>query len=600
MSLVPYLVYAWIFESSVLLDPDAPDTQTIEPDKRKDQLIESIYKIALEPQTYDNFLGHWGEYISQRIGALEQLQCAEESVMEAGRYPEIASHFEIASRLLEQMEHKSPNLSEPQKYNTAEPQFLINHEALIVWSNTAATKAFELNKLDPIDTLELPKPQLESLHAMALSLANPNDQIAPLILKLTAKGSSRPQYLYARVLPEQHGEDIILVSKVTPDWPPEMDGLLTDAFSLSKSEIDICALIADGQGAAQIAEFRDSALSTVRTQIKRIMAKSSCTTQSELVRLLHSIMRVAEQSATKTTPAGLAPDRTIYITLPDRIMPVEQFGDPQGAPVIFFHGMLDGNTMTHEAQALLRQHKLRLICPVRPWFGAAQGSTVAINQAPDAFAKDVIYMIEHLQLRDPVLLGHMAGSVYAFATAAAAAPGQIKGLLSVSGGVPITSLTQFSTMSTRQRLIAYTARFTPKMLPFVLRAGISQMESGGEKKFMRSLYDDAPEDLALVSDPDIAAIVLAGYRFTVLQGHKAFEIDSHQVVNDWSHRVDASQVPVKVLHGRNDPVVDPASVAGFYAKRDNRAQVEFIEDCGQLILYQHPDLVFKKIREMMG
>lgn len=574
-----------------------PQNQPSRQNATKDQLIESIYKIALEPQTYDSFMGHWEEYISQRVGALEQLQNSKETLEEADRHPEITSHFEIATQLLEQMEHKVPPLSNAPQGRTSEPQFLINHSERIVWSNAAAARAFQLDKSATIETLELPENHAASLREMAASLLGPSKPVTPIILKLTAADSTRPHYLYARILPEQHGEDIILVSKVTPDWPQEMEALLSDAFKLSKSEIEICELIANGQGAAQIAQRRESALSTVRTQIKSIMAKSSCTTQSELVHLLHSVMRVAEQTTKEPSKMGLVPSRTSYINLPNRVMPIEQFGDPLGDPVIFFHGMLDGNTMTHEAQALLRQHKLRLICPVRPWFGHANGTDTQMSEAPDNIARDVLEMMEQMQIRNPVLIGHMAGAVYAFATASAAPEGSIRGIISVSGGVPITSLSQFSTMSTRQRLVAYTARFTPKMLPFVLRAGISQMESGGDKKFMRSLYEASPDDLALVMDNEIASIILTGYRFTVQQGHKAFEIDSHQVVNDWSHRVDGSTVPIKVFHGRTDPVVSIASVQEFYGQRETRAQLEVLENCGQLVLYKHPDLVFGAVRD---
>ena len=41
----------------------------------------------------------------------------------------------------------------------------------------------------------------------------------------------------------------------------------------------------------------------------------------------------------------------------------------------------------------------------------------------------------------------------------------------------------------------------PRLLPFVLRAGISQITSGGTDMFMRSLYAKAPIDLALLDDP---------------------------------------------------------------------------------------------------
>ena len=566
-------------------------------DPVKDQLIEAIYRIALEPQSYDAFMGHWDDYISNRIEELAALQSQMDADDQAGRYPEIAKHFDIASQLLEQMDVQSKG--DTALAGSLDPQFLLNSGGRVVWLNAAAEREFGLKRDVHFDALALPDAQSSSLRELCDAVRA--KAVAPpvVILKITGTTSSKPFYLYARSLPEQSDEDIVLVSKMTPDWPEDMPELLNDAFGLSPSEVDICALIADGHGAAQIAEIRQSSLATVRTQIKRIMAKTSCSTQAELVRLLHSIMRVAENHARDPILRSHAPDRVFHISLEKRLMPVEQFGDPAGRPVLFLHGMLDGNTVSHECQAMLRRSNIRLVCPVRPSFGTADPDPGPIETAPDRMADDVLALMEQLQIPKAPVLGHMAGSRYAFALAAKAPPEKITAIVSVAGGVPITSLSQFSVMSRRQRLVAYTAKFTPSMLPFVLRAGISQIQGGGERKFMRSLYENAPHDEQVIADPEIAAIVMSGYKFTVRQGHRAFEIDSYQVVRDWSATVTASQQPIHVIHGISDPVVNSASVRDFYASLPSRATLKIVEDCGQLVLFKHPDLVVDTLASIL-
>jgi len=125
------------------------------------------------------------------------------------------------------------------------------------------------------------------------------------------------------------------------------------------------------------------------------------------------------------------------------------------------------------------------------------------------------------------------------------------------------------------------------------------MESGGDDKFMASLYESAPHDMAVVQDPEILSIIMVGYRFTIQQGHKAFVVDSHQVVHDWSHRVDASDVPIHAIHGATDPVVSIGSVEAFYQARHNRARLTRLDDAGQLIFYKHPDVVLDAMEEML-
>ena len=187
----------------------------------------------------------------------------------------------------------------------------------------------------------------------------------------------------------------------------------------------------------------------------------------------------------------------------------------------------------------------------------------------------------------------MAGSVYAFAAAQVCEP---RGIVCVSGGVPITSRKQISAMTRRQRLVAFTALHAPNMLPYVLRAGIHQLKSGGDKRFLTSLYENAPVDFKVTQDPEIRRLILDGYQFTVRQGHRAFEIDSHQVVRDWSHLTTGSDAPVHLIHGAHDSVVTVDSVREFSRSLGRRAELTVLDEAGQLLFYQSPRVVLDAIR----
>lgn len=564
----------------------------------KDRLIESIYRIALEPQTYDSFMGEWGSYIADQAAELATLQAADETRAQADDNPEIATHFQIAAQILDQMGRPSPQQPEQQTGGSRRNlQMLVNAEGQVVWSSAAAADLFDLGRGAQIEALGMTSAQTDRLRGMALSFrAAPDAPPAPLVLHMTPPDAEAVTlYMVARALPEQADDALVLITRITPDWPAAMPRLLREGFALSPSEIEICEHIAEGHGPAEIAALRESALATVRTQLKNAMAKTRCSSQAELVRLLHSVMRVADQEAEANSRSWSRARQVTTMALPDREMLLEHYGDPTGYPVIFFHGMLDGNSMTHRFQTALEKHNLRMICPVRPHFGKAPGTTLPPRDVPMAFARDVAHMIRELGLKKPVLMGHMAGALYAYATAGSMAPDELRGILNVSGGVPIVSHRQLATMSRRQQLVAYTARYTPSILPFVLRAGINQIDNGGERQFLNSLYENAPHDQALIADPDMRDLILSGYRFTVEQGHRAFEVDSHNVVHDWSDLVDSSVIPVRLLHGRTDPVVCARSVEKFARRRNNRVTLEVLEDTGQLVLYQHPLRVIQEI-----
>lgn len=566
-----------------------PDTTTGTPAPR-DALIESIYRIALEPQTYDSFMGHWDTYITEQLQELDNLRASDATRMQSAHNPEIGTHFEIAARLLDQMGRPEPEMPGPHRQRTRNPQVLIDGGGRLVWRSAAAEQLFALPPLATIADLGLSDTLEKALGDMAAQIQGGSSAIppAPLVLPVIPKTAlETPLYMVARPISDKPQDGCILLTKITPDWPPEMARLLQKGFGLTDAEVEICEGVADGKGPAEIAQGRGNALATVRTQLKNLMGKTRCSTQAELVRLLHSIMRVADQDPGLPARQWSASERVTSFALPDRQMMIEHYGDPDGYPVVFFHGMLDGNSMTYAFQAELRRHNLRLICPVRPWFGAAPGSVGPPETAAQRFGADIAQLLRGLEVKKPIFLGHMAGALYAFASAAALDDNPPRGIVNVAGGVPIVSLNQFSSMSRRQRLVAYTARYTPAILPFVVRAGISQMDNGGNRAFLHSLYESTPDDMQILADPEIRDLVLSGYRFTVQQGHKAFEVDGHNVVRDWSALADATKVPVKLLHGASDPVVSAESVRAFAAHRGNRISLEVMDGAGQLLLYKH-------------
>ncbi len=194
--------------------------------------------------------------------------------------------------------------------------------------------------------------------------------------------------------------------------------------------------------------------------------------------------------------------------------------------------------------------------------------------------------MDYFDIAAAPVIGHMAGSVYSFA-AASVLQKRITGILNIAAGVPIKSMRQLSAMPPRQRVVAWTARFTPGLLPAILRTGISQIDKGDETEFMNALYQKGTCDRKAVENPDIRAAIHAGYQFAVTQGHRAFEVDSRHVTRDWSSYVRPVRQRTILAHGILDPTVTIKSVREFAARHDN---IEVIEhnDAGQLLFYQKP------------
>ena len=559
------------------------------------KLIERIYSIALEPQGYDDFMDLWDIHVSNALKNLEDFKQNQTEDQLKITSPAIAKHFEIGFRLLQEMGRDSPaTLFQSNQNANGEPAILINKQAKGVWYNGAADRCFQLGKLKSVYELTFRAngaSVLEKMIDWASSDAPPAN--SSQIIQVYSNYEDKSYYLIAKQIIDRSGERLIHLQQAMPSWKKPLGKLLKSAFSISDAEIEIARQLVDGLTIAEIAEQRDKSAATVKTQVKSLLSKTGTKSQTDVVRLLMSLIRVVEKEQVNKLRQPSSSINLIARTL-QRSIPVREFGPAGGKPVIFVHGMLDGCSITGQIETLLEQHNIRLIAPERPHFGSSAIDPGPIETAPRRFAADVEAIMDELSINKAVVMGHMAGSIYTFAIAALLGE-RITGIFNVSGGVPIRSIDQLSSMSTRQRLVAYTARFTPKLLPFILRAGIRQLDFGGEEDFLNALYENSPLDRLALQNKEVFQAVCGGYHFVVSQGYKAFEIDSYHAVRNWTNVVHQSTCPVFLVHGRHDIVVVANSVEKFAAQLKGRAKIVVLEDAGQLTLYAKPEMVFEQL-----
>ena len=372
---------------------------------------------------------------------------------------------------------------------------------------------------------------------------------------------------------------------------------MRQVFGLTPAECEITRGIIAGLQPDKLARARGRSEQTIRTQTKSVLRKLELRNQAELVRLIAGLTQADNAPELKgSTGCISADDFTTFLVGGTRSLDVSFVGPPGGRPVLFIHGMLDGHRFTRSACGLLDEYNIRLICPVRPNFGRSSPDGDAAG-APDRFAVDLGEILNHLGIASCPVVGHMAGSVYAFAAAARLGP-RITHIVSIAGGVPIVSTAQLAIMTPRQRVVAHTARFAPKLLPLILRAGLSLIDRGGESAFMKALYNSSPLDFMVANHPEVFACLSDGYRFTTAQGHRAFEIDAHQVVQNWTQIAESSQQKVLLLHGSNDPVVGMQSVRDFAVRLGDRAVLVEHPNQGQLVFHADPKFILDALAKI--
>ena len=572
----------------------------------REQLITEIYEVVLKPERYDRFMTLWDEHISVALNNLDELKNTSPSD-DFLNDPELESHFKRAHEILERLGREGSGAATPQSYGeqNIHPTFFIASDGQIIDANSAAMDIIGNAKSLEDIALHTQSSDLKKLEKLVTKLNHSQSLKQVNILRMNVgtkdnKGQRREQLFLARPMKfQREGPVLLCIYAMNIVWSDELRQILLDAFCLTKSEMEIAEGLCSGKSLAQISSERNRSIHTIRTQVKSLIQKSGTSSQADLVRVVLTLASFdnAKDRRSALSLKRLDAGRRIEVKVGNNLMmPVHIIGPENGRPVLFLHGMLDGAAVSKAVGAMLQRMDIKLIAPTRPSFGDCPPA-YNITTAPEEFAGDLQLVMDELNIKSAPIIGHMAGSIYAFA-AAAILEQRISAIVSVSGGVPIKSAQQFKKMSPRQRIVAWTARFTPTLLPSILRSGISQIDNGNEENFMNALFLKGSCDRQATENLNIRAAIHAGYRFAVAQGHRAFEVDSRQVTRNWSSYVDATRQPVTLLHGVHDPVVAIDTVRDF-ARSHNRFKLIEHDDAGQLIFYQKPEAIFSIVEDYL-
>jgi pimeloyl-ACP methyl ester carboxylesterase/DNA-binding CsgD family transcriptional regulator len=558
------------------------------------ELVGYVYRMAADPRSYDDFMERWEAYVADAMRNPEFLEFESGgpligSTSFAGG---LSQHFQLGFQLLGQLGRKATNPN-PEDFDETRTVLLMDSGGRVVWFNGAAGRVLGITEKTTLDTIPMGvEPRNTFKNVLAAFRAGSESNVPSVLPLTTTNGGST--LIAVSIVRDSSDQPAILFRELRPGWRREASDILRNDLGLTQSEIDVVRLMTEGQNVQEIAEAKSNSVETVRAHVKSILSKTGARSQTELVRLAMTILRLVERTAREKPAHFQSPTESFEVKTGGRSIPVDVFGDPNGRPVIYFHGMLDGCTVTRRMNELLVQGGLKLIVPFRPSYGPAAAPPGSARDATRMVALDILKVASDLKIQRAVLLGHLGGSVYAFA-AAAALGDRVARIVNVGGCVPIVSNEQINQMSTRQRLVAWTGRYVPALLPFILRAGIRLLDNGGEEQFALALYRSSKPDRDLLNDPEIHEIVVRGFRLCVAQGHGAFQTDGWQIIQDWSDLVRRTSHPIDLIHGDKDPVVSIKSVRAFAQTYSDRTTLTIARGSGQLVLHSDPQTIVRTL-----
>lgn len=270
-----------------------------------------------------------------------------------------------------------------------------------------------------------------------------------------------------------------------------------ETFGLTPAEARLAGCLKDGLSLKEAAEKLGLSVNTVRNQVKSIFEKLGVNRQSDLIRHLTELSRLAsyiQVTSPPPVPSRLLPARPrSFVDMPKgRRIAYREYGDRDGQPVLMLRSSLASSLLRRQEVEAVEKYGIRLVVVERPGCG---------QSTPDPDMTYASFACDMQRLMDAVGLERVA-------------------LTANSSSVPLALSTALRLGDRIKRIALTTARFEPPMPrkgrpgmvnyffshlrrhPWLLDSTLAILRAKMSRPFMRSLvlhfFEKSPADFALL------------------------------------------------------------------------------------------------------
>jgi len=562
-------------------------------DDARDQVIDRLYDVALDPARYGALVDHWEDLIAPlRKDAGDGAFTLNDDL--------IQGHFDRASKFLDRWAANRQRqgvqaLLDGFDHSAA---LLINDQLTITALNEPAQNTLGVRAEMALSNLPLESSDLEHFEREARGMfENPQDRRAMLQFRAVEDG----RFIVFHVMRRDVEGEAPLLLAITSElhWPKGFSALLKSSFGFTSAEADVARGLVECCSVRDIAETRSRSIETVRAQVKSVLSKTETRSQTEAVRLLLSMMDIA----TFTLDRGLevpaasggfrklttVPFQTLFVG-GGRRLDYLVLGDAEGRPVVYHPGDYGLVRWPASAEADLARRGIRLIVPVRAGYGASSEPAKGAGFTETVCA-DLAAVMDACGVESCPVVAQGSDSFIAISMTHFQ-PGRTTAIIACSGVLPLTRSEQFERMEKWHRFINSSARYTPHLTPFMVKAGFFLARRIGKRGFIHAAYGNTPADVETFEQPEAFEAIVTGSDVALSEEHSAHKSFAANVLDmergDWTDRVEALKgaVPVIFMSGLQDPQVPVLTL------REHQADYPWIrfeefEDGGQLLLFRH-------------
>jgi pimeloyl-ACP methyl ester carboxylesterase len=229
-------------------------------------------------------------------------------------------------------------------------------------------------------------------------------------------------------------------------------------------------------------------------------------------------------------------------------------GDPEGRPVLMFHGLPGSRLTRHPDGRIAERLGLRVITFDRPGIGL---STPKPGRGFLDWAGDVAEFADAHELDRFGVIGWSGGTPYALATGHVL-PERVEQVVLVAPVVPLFGTRFRHSLSPALRRRARVGRALPWLVWVTIVVEARMFRRDPERALERAFAKAPASDRRVLEEPALRESLIASRREAYRQGPTRVLEDALLYLRPWDFDPAAVRTPVRLWHGEDDATLAPA------------------------------------------
>lgn len=553
------------------------------------ELVERFFDASVSPERLAELIDVWDDQIAAADPA--------RSVNLGSAFAhQVAAVFQILEQLqAAELQRVNDLLAE---IRTA--AMVLSDDGRVMAANRAAHLAFGLERDGLIGSLPLEPVELQEFADLVAAVAATGGS-REAVLRLRPKGLDRLLIVHLKPFLAGNGKAQVLAITSERPWPSKLSDFLARIFALTPAEVEVMRLLTEGGTVAAIARSTDRSAGTIRSQLHSILEKTGTRTQAELLRL--SLLLLESVPLETGVRRRLSPpeEHQRFLRMTDgRRIEMLSFGDPGGRAVIWMQSTYGFWRLPRAAVADMHRRRLRVLVPFRAGYCASDPPPEGRDNLEVA-VEDLRTIVAQLGIASAPVVAP-GDDIRIALMLAQAEPCRVRHIFGIGSGFPILNDTQYRRLVPPARFTRACARYSPKVLPFMLRGALMMVMRYGVERYLRGILARVPADARAFAEPEVGGALVEGVERLYFRENRSLAAICAEMVHfhrDWPRELGHVACPVTLIHGEQDGT-SPFETALEYCRMYPSWRFIGYRDEGELVAHVRWTDVLDLIEQSLG